>query len=156
MSLYRLWNVSVYFLFLYAFYFLLFFNAGVLDLLMRVIFVSLCNNIHFSISVTFYFHPESPSVVRLFCVGFFRLSICFQCCKNSLGFPWHYLTTWNQIRSKYRCYNNIKHYIFKGLFIEIEFWIRTTLWTLTRDGFRSTKSNDVSVYFFPRFLSLFY
>lgn len=58
----------MYFLFLYAF-FSFFFNAGVLDLLMRVIFVSLCN-IHFSVSVTFYFDSESPSVVRIFCVVF--------------------------------------------------------------------------------------
>lgn len=32
----------------------------------RVIIVSLCNNIHFSVSVTFYFDSQSPSVVLFF------------------------------------------------------------------------------------------
>lgn len=59
----------------------------------RVIIVSLCNNIHFSVTVTFYFDSQSPSVVLFFLCGF-CLSICLKCCENSLGFTITLFDSW--------------------------------------------------------------
>lgn len=68
MSLYRLWNVSVYFLFVcFDFFCFVFYRWGFwIRSWARVIFVSLCN-IHFSVSVTFYLDRESR-VLFFLCV----------------------------------------------------------------------------------------
>lgn len=77
MSLYRLWNVSVYFslfvCFCFCFFIIFKFSLGGFG----VTFVSLCN-IHFSVSVTFYLDRESRV---LFCLcGFVKADgVCLKC-----------------------------------------------------------------------------